>query len=106
MDAVRSLLTQVDESSKSLEKMMEATRQYCTDVVLVEHQCSTIPLLTAFSTYSQRSAAAQKSFGDCISVSTIDQLRTTRKATKAVIYCQTAIVTDDWSFVFSQFEGL
>ncbi len=91
MEAVRSLLTQVDESSKSHEKMMEATRQYCADVVLVEHQCSTIPLLAAFSTYSQRSAVAHKSFGDCISVSTIDQLRTTRKATKAVNFGRTAV---------------
>ena len=98
MDAVRSLLTQVDESSKSLEKMMEATRQYCSDVVLIEHQCSTIPLLTTFSTYSQRSAAAHKSFGDCISVSTIDQLRTTRKSTKAVIFSLIVIFADVWIF--------
>ncbi len=34
--------------------------------------------------YCQRSAAAHKVFGDCISINAIDQLRMTRKATKAV----------------------
>jgi hypothetical protein len=91
VEAMRHLLTHVDETSKSHEKLMEASRQYCTDAVLMEQQCSTVPLLAAFSTYCQRSVASHKGYGDCISVNTVDQLRTTRKSTKAVNFCTLTI---------------
>ena len=57
---------------------------YCGDAVLVEQQCGALPVVAAFSSYCQRSVAAHKVFGDCISVNAVDQLRPTRKATKAV----------------------
>jgi hypothetical protein len=57
---------------------------YCGDAVLVEQQCGALPVVAAFSSYCQRSGAAHKVFGDCISVNAVDQLRMTRKATKAV----------------------
>ena len=104
MDAFRLLLTHVDEAAKAHEKLMESSRQYCTlapstatafrfiiplhmycgDAVLVEQQCAALPVVAAFSSYCQRSVAAHKVFGDCISVNAVDQLRMTRKAAKAV----------------------
>jgi hypothetical protein len=87
LEFIFKLAAQVDEVSKSHEKLMEATRQYCSDSVLVEQKCAAIPLLSAFSGYCQRSIATYKGYGDCISVNTVDQLRTTRKATKAVRFC-------------------
>jgi hypothetical protein len=88
VDAARHLLAHVDEAAKSHEKLMEASRQYCTDAVLAEQQCSVIPTLASFSSYCQRSVGAYKMFGDCLSVNTVDQLRTTRKTNKAVSLSQ------------------
>ncbi len=58
----------------------------------MEQKCSTIPLLAAFSSYCQRSVATYKGYGDCISVNTVDQLRSTRKAAKAVRFCAKVLV--------------
>ena len=84
MDAARHLLAHVDEAAKSHDKLMEASRQYCTDAVLAEQQCSVVPTLASFSSYCQRSVGAYKMFGDCLSVNTVDLLRSTRKSNKAV----------------------
>lgn len=84
VEAARHLLAHVDEAAKSHEKLMEASRQYCTDAVLIEQQCPTLPSLASFSSYCQRSVAVYKMFGDCLSVNTVDQLRATRKTNKAV----------------------
>jgi hypothetical protein len=87
VEAARRILAQIDEVSQSHDKLMEATRHYCTDAVLIEQRSPIIPVVAAFSSYCQRSAACYKQFGDCISVNTVDQLRATRKNTKMVQLC-------------------